>query len=341
MAKPKQDWQDAQRRCGLSDEEVRMAQALGFRPHSLITNIPSKSQPWKASVPEWIRDLYARRFGGLGHADNPAAVQHPSADVPSEDTDDSDLLAQYDTQTGDIFYMRAGDGEVLSLEEAGRILEQRRASAEEPDDEDSRAMDDAPGREEEELTDQGIGEQDQRLLRRWRELRTAAEAVAAALGRLPQVEKVALFGSVAKPLTREVPRFREYRRAGIELFHECKDVDLAVWVRDLELLRSLQKARSQTLHELLAQTEIGVAHHQVDIFLLEPVTDRYLGRLCCFTQCPKGKRKCRVEGCGAIALLQRHADFVFNWAAVSSDSIGLYPRSDSSGQENADHPPAR
>ncbi len=41
--------------------------------------------------------------------------------------------------------------------------------------------------------------------------------------------------------------------------------------------------------------EIGVAHHQVDIFLLD-VTGASLGRLCPFNQCPKHKLQCRAEG---------------------------------------------
>jgi hypothetical protein len=57
------EWQEAKRRCRLSDEEVRMAKELGIKPRSLIKNIPAKSQPWKAPVNEWIRDLYAKRFG--------------------------------------------------------------------------------------------------------------------------------------------------------------------------------------------------------------------------------------------------------------------------------------
>ena len=57
------EWQEAKRRCRLSDEEVRMAKELGIKPRSLIKNIHAKSQPWKAPVNEWIRDLYAKRFG--------------------------------------------------------------------------------------------------------------------------------------------------------------------------------------------------------------------------------------------------------------------------------------
>jgi hypothetical protein len=164
------------------------------------------------------------------------------------------------------------------------------------------------------------------MLRRQRELRQAAEAVATAMSRLNTVEKVVLFGSVAKPLEREVPRFREYERAGIELFHECNDVDLAVWVSSAVELKTLQKARSQALNELLAQKHIGVAHHQVDVFLLEPGTDRYWGRLCCFGQCPKGKPQCRVRGCGALPFLQQHEDFAFTWSAAAPGSILLYRR---------------
>ena len=38
----------------------------------------------------------------------------------------------------------------------------------------------------------------------------------------------------------------------------------------------------------------------MEIFLIEPGTDRYLGRLCNFNTCPKGKPLCHVPGCGAI-----------------------------------------
>ena len=56
------EWLEAKRRCRLSDEEVHMAKELGMKPHSLIKNIPAKSQPCKAPVNEWILDLYAKRF---------------------------------------------------------------------------------------------------------------------------------------------------------------------------------------------------------------------------------------------------------------------------------------
>ncbi len=38
-----------------------MARELGFKPRSLLKNIPSAQQPWKAPVAEWVRDRYEKR----------------------------------------------------------------------------------------------------------------------------------------------------------------------------------------------------------------------------------------------------------------------------------------
>src|ERR1700681_4502785 len=54
-------WAGAARRCRLSPADVRMAKELGFKPRSLLKNVPSPQQPWKAPVAEWVRDLYAKR----------------------------------------------------------------------------------------------------------------------------------------------------------------------------------------------------------------------------------------------------------------------------------------
>ena len=56
-------WAEAKRKCRLSVEDIQKAKEMGLNPHSLIKNIPAKSQRWKAPVSEWIRDLYAKRFG--------------------------------------------------------------------------------------------------------------------------------------------------------------------------------------------------------------------------------------------------------------------------------------
>ena len=172
-----------------------------------------------------------------------------------------------------------------------------------------------------------IQEEDRLLLRRQEDFRAGADYVAFAFARLPYVERVVLIGSVAQPLRREVPRFRKFRRAGVALCHECKDIDLAVWVSDSSQLDSLRKASALAVNLLFAETEIGVAHHQVDVFLLEPGTDRYLGRLCHFGTCPKGKPECRVSGCGASRFLRQHDDFVFDPRSLDpARSIALFDR---------------
>lgn len=54
-------WAEAKRRCRLNEEDIRMAKKMGLNPKSLIKNIPSKSQQWKAPVKYWIREMYEKR----------------------------------------------------------------------------------------------------------------------------------------------------------------------------------------------------------------------------------------------------------------------------------------
>jgi len=71
------DWAEAKRRCRLSQEEIRMAKDLGISPRSLIKNIPSPSQPWKAPVKDWVRELYRknkRRLPGRIRAAMPSWI---------------------------------------------------------------------------------------------------------------------------------------------------------------------------------------------------------------------------------------------------------------------------
>jgi len=55
------EWAKAKKLCRLNQEDIRMAKELGFRPRSLMKNIPDKSQRWKAPVKIWIRDLYEKK----------------------------------------------------------------------------------------------------------------------------------------------------------------------------------------------------------------------------------------------------------------------------------------
>jgi hypothetical protein len=172
-----------------------------------------------------------------------------------------------------------------------------------------------------------ITEQDCQMLDRQAQFRLAADAVTAALAGVPEVEAVALIGSVARPLWREIPRFQPFRDWDVPVWHECKDVDLAVWLDRLDRLQALTRARGVALHELFKEKQIGVAHHQVEIFILQGEANAYRGRLCSFSQCPKGKRECLVPGCGQDLFLQQHAGFTFWPDALAPDRIlHLYDR---------------
>ena len=143
-----------------------------------------------------------------------------------------------------------------------------------------------------------------------REFRIAADVVCDAWAGFAEVEAVAVIGSVAKKLWKEVPRFREFRRAGIEVWHECRDLDLALWLDSQSRLGELRRAAARAL-SVAYQTGVGVSvvGHQLDVFLFEPGSDGYLGRLCDYSRCPNDKRDCLAPGCGAVAFNKRIVDF--------------------------------
>ncbi|MDB5409374.1 MAG: hypothetical protein JWL84_4286 [Rhodospirillales bacterium] len=177
------------------------------------------------------------------------------------------------------------------------------------------------------------------MLDRQAHFRLAADAVTAALAGFPEVERVALIGSVARTLWREVPRFAPFKQLGVRIWHECKDVDLAVWLDDLRKLQMLNRARSRAVRRLYDETGVGVAHHQVEIFVLRASAGDYLGRLCTFGECPKGKRECLVPGCGRDAFLRQHVDFVFWRQTLDEDRIMLlYDRREGIVRRAADTP---
>ena len=165
------------------------------------------------------------------------------------------------------------------------------------------------------------------MLERQATFRRAGQVVAADLAKFREVRAISLFGSVAGVLKREIPRFQPFRRFGIEIYHECGDIDLAVQLDRLDNLAALNRARSQTVDDLFRSTGIGVAHHQVDIFLFGDSWAHYLGRLCTYGQCPKGKPACLTPGCGRKPFLKLHRDFVLEPDALAADrAIVLYER---------------
>jgi hypothetical protein len=208
------------------------------------------------------------------------------------------------------------------------------------DDWDDTDLEEWESREEERaLSPAGIAEQNKLLLRQYRRFRRAADAVTTAWQEHQEVAAVALIGSLAVAPSKEVPRFSPYRRARIALWHECKDVDLAVCLTDLSNLNGLRKAKDRALRQLFEETEIGVASHQLDAFILDPGTNRYLGRLCRYNRCPKGKRECLVPGCGAAKFLQQHEEFQWRPESLAEDRIvRLFDRSSGRLARAADLP---
>lgn len=55
-------WMTAQRRHRLSDKQVQMARELGLNPDKLGKTDNHRQEPWKATLPQFIEDIYFKRF---------------------------------------------------------------------------------------------------------------------------------------------------------------------------------------------------------------------------------------------------------------------------------------
>lgn len=65
MAKQTHTWRSVQKRCGLDDEEIRMAQKLGRTPEDVLRMIPNEKEKWKDRPALRIRRLYSRKYGAV------------------------------------------------------------------------------------------------------------------------------------------------------------------------------------------------------------------------------------------------------------------------------------
>ncbi|MGH7822521.1 MAG: hypothetical protein ACREQ9_22395 [Candidatus Binatia bacterium] len=59
-----QDWIEARKRHHLSHAHVQMARELGMNPKKLGKLDNHDQEPWKAPLPQFLEDLYFKRFGG-------------------------------------------------------------------------------------------------------------------------------------------------------------------------------------------------------------------------------------------------------------------------------------
>lgn len=61
MAYSDELWKKAKAKCRLSTEDIERAKRLGINPKSLMKNVPNKSEPWKAPVGVWLREIEEKR----------------------------------------------------------------------------------------------------------------------------------------------------------------------------------------------------------------------------------------------------------------------------------------
>ena len=74
-----QPWVDARKRFHLSDAHIQMARELGLNPKKLGGKANHKQEPWKVPLPEFIEELYLKRFGKT-RPDNVRSIERMVAD---------------------------------------------------------------------------------------------------------------------------------------------------------------------------------------------------------------------------------------------------------------------
>ena len=55
-------WSDAKKRYRLTDEHIRMAKELGLNRKKFSSYAPNKQEQWKEPLPDFIEEIYAKRF---------------------------------------------------------------------------------------------------------------------------------------------------------------------------------------------------------------------------------------------------------------------------------------
>jgi hypothetical protein len=147
-----------------------------------------------------------------------------------------------------------------------------------------------------------INEENIVMLRRQCLFRWAAQSIAVAMSKLSEVQKVAAFGAVAQPLEMEVPQFRQFRRHRVEVMH-------------VSALKELKRAMGRGLSFVQDTPYGGVAHHQVDVHVVDAGRGDYRGRLSFLASAPSR---------GSASVLSQAAGR--NRSSGSSKNIHLIPR---------------
>lgn len=74
-----QDWVDARKRFHLSHAHIQMARGLGMNPKKFGKLANHKQERWKLPLPEYIEELYFKRFG-KEHPDEVKSIEQAVKD---------------------------------------------------------------------------------------------------------------------------------------------------------------------------------------------------------------------------------------------------------------------
>ena len=133
----------------------------------------------------------------------------------------------------------------------------------------------------------------------------------------PEVERIALFGSLSKPPVLEPhPYSKHLRDRGVHIFHSPKDIDFAVWLSSFDNLGTIRKTMSKTISGMTEQAA-GLCGGSVEIFVFDHQSGKFLGFLCHSKKCPKEHIDCLIQGCGAPKHLQTIKGFALHPEAIS------------------------
>jgi hypothetical protein len=68
------DWTEAKKRYHLTGEQMRMAKELGMNPRKFGGLANHKQEKWKVPLPQFIEELYLKRFGRKKSQDTPKSL---------------------------------------------------------------------------------------------------------------------------------------------------------------------------------------------------------------------------------------------------------------------------
>jgi len=166
-------------------------------------------------------------------------------------------------------------------------------------------------------------EENKRSLMKYKGYVYAATELAKRLTEFSEVQRITLFGSLAKPPYKEPhPYSKSLREKGVTVFHQPHDIDLAVWLSSLENIRSMRQTCNTVANEVMKKAP-GLSCNAIELFVFDAQSNQYLGRICYFSHCPKGHNDCCNKGCGHTKYLKTLDDFTFHPDALSKANSQL------------------